>query len=44
LLHFVAGTIQVTEGRMLVSPGLEEQKKLELIFKINRNRILVGKA
>jgi hypothetical protein len=43
LLNFIAENIQVAEGRILVSPGLEEEKKFELILN-KQNRVLVGKA
>jgi hypothetical protein len=39
----IAENIQVAEGHILVSPGLEEEKKLELILN-KQNRVLVGKA
>jgi len=43
MLNFITENIQGAEGRILVSPGLEEEKKLELILN-KQNRGLVGKA
>jgi hypothetical protein len=43
LLNFITENIQMAEGRILVSPGLEEEEKLELILN-KQDRVLVGKA
>jgi hypothetical protein len=46
MLKFISATIPVTEGRMLVSPGLQEKKKLEIILNkhVLKNMVVVEKA